>query len=96
MSKSPNLATCTAKEWADWVLEAKREQGVVMYSDTFLTASQLNKITEAYRIVGQREGYKKGKRDGSRAGYRVGYDKGYERAEWLYGDDDWTEREWYE
>lgn len=77
MRKSPNLETCSAKEWADWVLEAKREQGVVMYTDTFLTADMLHKITEAYRIIGRREGYKKGKKYGSRAGYCVGFEKGF-------------------
>ena len=65
MNASPNLRTCTAEEWAEWVLETKQEQGVIMYTDAFLTASDVHKITEAYRIVGYKEGYKKGKKDGS-------------------------------
>lgn len=78
MNASPNLRTCTAEEWAEWVMETKRDGGVVMYTDTFLTADMLHKITKAYRIVGQREGYKKGKHDGSCAGYNVGYSKGFD------------------
>lgn len=97
MIKSPNLATCTAEEWAEWVLQTKREQGVIMYSDTFITADMLHKITKAYRIVGYKEGYKRGKRNGSYAGYNIGYTRGFQDGysecvrERVLEDDYWDE-----
>ena len=98
MIKSPNLAICTAEEWAEWVLQTKREQGVIMYDDAFMTADMLHKITKAYRIVGYAEGYKRGKRNGSYAGYNIGYSQGYDDG---YSDCvrdsciEWNEEEWY-
>lgn len=77
--ESPNLDTCTAEEWADWYIqEVKANGGVVMFPSNFITSEQLYKLTEAYRIIGQREGYKRGKRNGSYAGYNVGYSKGFD------------------
>ena len=67
MKESPNLTTCTPEELADWLLkEVKANCGVVMFPmNNILTAKQLDTLTKAYRIAGQREGYKKGKKDGS-------------------------------
>ena len=96
MKKSPNLNTCTAEEFADWLQHVKEEQGVVMHHTGFYTYDQLYTLAEAFRIFGQREGYKKGKRDGSYAGYKVGFQRGYDEAELLFNDDDdWCEEEWY-
>ena len=67
---------CTAAELAEWMLEVKRNAGAVMFVDGLYVRDLVEKIAEAYRIIGQREGYKKGKRDGSRAGYKVGYAEG--------------------
>ena len=77
MKESPNLNTCTAEEFADWLQHVKEEQGVVMHHTGFYTYDQLYTLAEAFRIFGQREGYKKGKRDGSRRAYRIGHWDGY-------------------
>ena len=78
MKESPNLNTCTAEEFADWYIKEVKQTGSALLLPTgFYNYDVVNKIADAFRIVGQREGYKKGKKDGSRAGYRVGYDKGF-------------------
>ena len=69
---------CTAAELAEWMLEVKRNAGAVMFVDGLYAKELVEKIAEAYRIIGQREGYKKGKRDGSYAGFDVGYSRGYD------------------
>lgn len=64
--KSPNLETCTVEEWADWYCqEVKANGGFVSFPTGVYNMTHLHKLTEAFRIVGQREGYKKGKKDGS-------------------------------
>lgn len=66
MIESPNLNTCTAEQWADWYIKnVKQTGGVLLLPNGFYTLEVINKIAKAYRIIGQREGYKKGKRDGS-------------------------------
>lgn len=98
MSKSPNLYDCTAKELADWILQAKREEEAIMFPSGFLFSSQAQVLAEAYRIVGYKEGYKRGKRDGSYAGYNVGCSKGFDDGYSSCVRDnciEWNEEEWY-
>lgn len=61
-----DLTKCTANEYADWFFkEIKPYGGVAIFPNGYITSDMLHKLTEAYRIIGQREGYKKGKKDGS-------------------------------
>lgn len=88
-----NFKTATTKEIADWLQYAKSHNAVVLLPQGFFGYDEIYKLTEAYRILGQKEGYKRGKRDGSRRAYRighwdgylngydVGYNKGYEDCE---------------
>jgi hypothetical protein len=73
-----NFKTATTKEIADWLQYAKSHNAVVLLPQGFFGYDEIYKLTEAYRIMGQKEGYKRGKRDGSYAGYQVGYDKGFD------------------
>ena len=79
MKEAPNLNTCTAEEFADWYIKEVKQTGSALLLPTgFYNYDVVNKIADAFRIVGQREGYKRGKRDGSYAGYKVGYGKGFD------------------
>lgn len=63
---SPNLTTCTAEEWADWyIAEVKQTGSALIFPNGIFSHNAIHTLTEAFRIIGQREGYKKGKKDGS-------------------------------
>ena len=96
MKEAPNLNTCTAKEWADWyIAEVKQTGSVLIFPNGIFNYNAIHTLTEAFRIIGQREGYKRGKRDGSYAGYRKGVEDGISQA---YGDalQDWLDENGYE